>query len=236
MLSLRNILASDYAQANAKEKGVGLHYSEFQKPKLTPPTTYETKVPKNRDFHRRIAEVGLDLSMKAIQWKVHAVGVMMVLLISLSTEFGCAATVLLTKQFGEDLRISVALEERRFNPDSAEAKELAHSILAAALKRSAGEVVRDPYIPPILGWKKLTLAVQPSGAGLWSPVWTNTLCLFAGTPASLDVLRPFDAAFIGNRIHLCYRQGSAIFVEQIPVPPSPRRSRFHLTRDSGIPA
>jgi hypothetical protein len=53
------MLASDYARANAKKKGVGLHYSGFQKPAVTLPTTYETKAPKNRHFRSRIAEVGV---------------------------------------------------------------------------------------------------------------------------------------------------------------------------------
>src|SRR5664280_2724651 len=56
------MFACDYAQANAKKKGVGLHYSEFQKPGATVSITCETKAPENRDFRNRIAEVGLTLS------------------------------------------------------------------------------------------------------------------------------------------------------------------------------
>jgi len=53
------MLESDYAHAAAKKKGVGLHYSQFQKLTALAPTTCENKTPENRQFRSRIAEVGL---------------------------------------------------------------------------------------------------------------------------------------------------------------------------------
>jgi hypothetical protein len=53
------MFACHYAQANAKKKGVGLHYSSFQKTAPSLPTSYEVKTFKNRHSRGRIAEVGL---------------------------------------------------------------------------------------------------------------------------------------------------------------------------------
>ena len=67
-------MASDYAQANAKKKSLGLHYSHFQKSTAALPTTYEIKTPKNRPFRGRIAEGRLALQALAQALKGLKVG------------------------------------------------------------------------------------------------------------------------------------------------------------------
>jgi hypothetical protein len=53
------MLACDYAHKQAKKKGVGLHYSHFEKIQPTAPTTCESNTQKNHPFSVRIAETGL---------------------------------------------------------------------------------------------------------------------------------------------------------------------------------